>query len=77
MEITPPLNRQGFMCKLHENAVMTGSLPLKSCDDFQSFLQMDRDVFFPQIELLDHIHEESPNATFLLMFRGMNGWFRR
>jgi hypothetical protein len=60
-----------------KKAALSGSLPLKSCGAFQSFMQMDRDVFFPQIELLDQIHEESPNATFLLMFRGMNGWFRR
>lgn len=32
--------------------------------------------YFPQIENLDEIHEESPHATFLLTFRDMTGWYR-
>ncbi|KAL3785265.1 hypothetical protein HJC23_002720 [Cyclotella cryptica] len=67
---------KGLCADCMKDAVLTGSLPLKSCGNFQSFMQMDRDVFFPQIELLDQIHQESPNATFILMFRGMNDWFR-
>ncbi|KAL7516987.1 hypothetical protein ACHAWX_001952 [Stephanocyclus meneghinianus] len=67
---------KGLCADCMKTAALSGSPPLKSCGAFQSYMQMDRDVFFPQIELLDQIHEESPNATFLLMFRGMNGWFR-
>jgi hypothetical protein len=58
-------------------AVQNGTLPLQSCGNFQAFMQMDRDTFFPQVELLDEIHEENPNATFILMFRNMSDWFRR
>ena len=60
-----------------KNAVASGSNPLKSCGNFQSFMQMDRDSFFPQVELLNQIHNESPNATFILMFRDMSAWYRR
>lgn len=60
-----------------KNATARGLKPLGSCGKFQAFMQMDRDSFFPQIELLEQIHYESPNATFLLMFRNMSDWFRR
>jgi len=31
---------------------------------------------YPQIQLLDEIHEEFPNATFLLMLRPVNSWVK-
>jgi hypothetical protein len=58
------------------NAVLSGSRPLESCGNFQSYMQMDRDTFFPQIELLNEIHAESPNATLMLIFRNMSDWYR-
>lgn len=32
------------------------------------------DCFFPQLSLLEEIHEEDPNATFLLPFRPFEDW---
>jgi hypothetical protein len=44
-----------------------------------AMLQMDRikppyKCFFPQMQLLDGIHQEHPNATFILNFRPVNDW---
>lgn len=30
---------------------------------------------FPQVQDLDKLHQEAPNATFVLMFRPINDWF--
>ena len=68
---------KGLCADCMKKAVASGSHPLKSCGNFQSFMQMDKDSFFPQIELPKKIHEESPNATFILMFRDMSAWYRR
>ncbi|KAL3774199.1 hypothetical protein HJC23_013376 [Cyclotella cryptica] len=59
-----------------KRAVSNSNSPLSSCGGFDAFVQMDDGSFFPQIEYLNEIHEESPNATFLLTFRGMDGWYR-
>lgn len=59
-----------------KRAVANSNGPLSSCGEFDAFVQMDDGSFFPQIEYLNEIHEESPNATFLLTFRGMDGWYR-
>jgi hypothetical protein len=45
----------------------------------EAILQMDRikpptNCFFPQIQLLDEIHQEHPNATFILNFRPVDDW---
>jgi hypothetical protein len=37
---------------------------------------MDDGVFYPQIEFINEIHEESPNATFVLMFRDISDWYQ-
>jgi hypothetical protein len=34
------------------------------------------DCFYPQISLLDEIHKEAPNATFILNFRPVQDWIR-
>jgi hypothetical protein len=44
-----------------------------------AMLQMDKvsppnNCFFPQIQLLDEIHQEHPNATFILNFRPVDDW---
>jgi hypothetical protein len=67
---------KGLCADCMRSAVLSGSPPLESCGDFQSFMQMDRDTFFPQIELLNEMHIESPNATLLLMFRNVSDWYR-
>lgn len=68
---------KGLCADCMKNAAASGLKPLESCGNFQAFMQMDKDSFFPQIELLEQIHNESPNATFLLMFRNTSDWFRR
>jgi len=40
---------------------------------FESKLHRD-DCFFPQLSLLEEIHQENPNATFLLVFRPAKDW---
>jgi len=66
------------------NAVLEGKPPLKSCGDTDAFMQMDitdlnisssdRQCIFPQHELLEKIHAEAPNATFILPFRKIKPW---
>jgi hypothetical protein len=34
------------------------------------------ECFFPQVSLLDEIHKDAPNATFLLNFRPIQDWIR-
>jgi hypothetical protein len=44
---------------------------------FDAYLQMDLNYppcYFPQISLLDELHEEYPNATFILNFRPVDDW---
>jgi hypothetical protein len=46
-----------------------------------AMLQMDMikpplNCVFPQIQLLDEIHQEHPNATFILNFRPVNDWIK-
>lgn len=71
-----------WVCESHlcsicmENATKHGNPPLKTCGNYDVWSQMDNGVYFPQIELLDQLHEESPSATFILMFRNITDWYR-
>jgi hypothetical protein len=66
-----------FCADCIHRAVSHGQPPLSSCGShYDAFVQLDNGSFFPQIEYLDEIHREHPNATFLLTFRGMAGWYR-
>lgn len=49
----------------------------------EAYLQMDYCLLndkavcvFPQVQYLERMHEESPNATFVLLFRPPEDWFR-
>lgn len=60
-------------------AVRENTPLLKSCGNFDVWSQMDvsednRTCVFPQIEYLEQIHKESPNATFLLNRRDLDKW---
>jgi hypothetical protein len=42
-------------------------------------LQLDtntKEGYYPQIQLLDEIHQEKPHAVFIMMFRPMDEWIR-
>ncbi|EED90068.1 predicted protein [Thalassiosira pseudonana CCMP1335] len=65
---------KGLCADCMKRAVVKDTPPLRSCGNFDSWMQMDRDVFFPQIEMLNEIHNEAPNATYVLTFRDMNAW---
>ena len=59
-------------------AAKNHSLPLlESCGGYDVWMQVDTvesHCFFPQLSGLDLIHEESPSATFLYMFRDVDNW---
>ena len=59
-------------------AVKNSKPPLRSCGDFEVYAQMDienwNQCHFPQITNLDQLHEEAPNATFVLTKRNMTHW---
>jgi hypothetical protein len=61
-------------------AIEQGKPPLKTCGDYEVWAQMDVEnlgqCFFPQIQNLEQLHEEAPNATFVLSHRNMTRWAR-
>jgi len=58
------------------NAIERGDPPLASCGDYDAFMQIDDGSNLPQISHLKEIHEEKPNATFVLTFRPIEDWYR-
>ena len=59
-------------------AVAKGKPPLQSCGGFEFYGEMNYvtnpPCYWPQIDLLDEIHEEAPNATLILVFRDIKSW---
>jgi hypothetical protein len=83
------INSNHFECKgpetcgeCMENAIRQGLPPLKTCGNYEAFTQLDvtlhsqKKCYWPQIEALEQIHHEAPNATFILNFRNMPNWVR-
>lgn len=65
------------LCGVCMNKAKNLSMPLlSSCGGYQAWAQLDTEegCFFPQLQALDLIHEEAPNATFVFMFRGIQKW---
>ena len=72
------------MCIL--DSVRMGLPPLDRCGNYDAYLQIDgprsknkrnsKLLYFPQIEMLDEIVSAYPNATYVLTFRSMDGWYR-
>jgi hypothetical protein len=56
----------------------SGNPPLQNCGNWDAYTQLDSEglhsCFFPQAELLEEIHDESPDATFVLTFRNVDHW---
>jgi hypothetical protein len=65
-------------------AVQNGKPPISGCNSSKSadaLCQLDvnyplKNCFYPQISLLDEIHQEHPHATFILNFRPVDDWIR-
>lgn len=61
-------------------AIEQGKPPLQTCGDYEVWTQMDVEnlgqCYFPQIHNLDVLHQEAPNATFILTHRNMTHWAR-
>lgn len=59
-------------------ALQKGQPALKSCGDYEVWAQMDVEnlgqCHFPQIVNLEELHNEAPNATFVLTHRNMTRW---
>jgi hypothetical protein len=58
---------------------IASSLPRGKGLRVQAFTQLDvsfETCAFPQIQLLDELHQEQPNATFILNFRPVMDWIR-
>jgi hypothetical protein len=66
------------MCMM--KAASEGFPPIRACHGgFDAYLQMDSNAppcFFPQVSLLDELHEEYPNATFVISFRPVDDWIK-
>ncbi len=67
------------------DSVRMGLPPLERCGNYDAYLQIDgprskkrnsKLLYFPQIEMLDEIVSAYPNATYVLTFRSMDGWYR-
>ena len=61
------------------DSIEMGLSPLKLCRNVDVYSQIDgtmnETLYFPQIDLLEEIVKGLPNATFLLTFRSMDGWY--
>lgn len=57
------------------NSVRNGFEPLAKCHPGDAWTQLDNGRYFPQIELLEEFFKGYPEATFILMFRGMENWY--
>jgi hypothetical protein len=76
--------RRGSCGDCMDNAIRQGLPPLKTCGDYEAFTQLDvsphprenKKCYWPQIEALEEIHNEAPNATFILNFRNIPNWVR-
>lgn len=67
-------NRCGVCFK---NALKSDLPMLETCGNYDAWMQIDADgLFYPQIEYLEEIHNESPNATFVLPFRDVSTWHK-
>ena len=62
------------------HAVAMGKPPLASCGAFYFYGELnyvtETPCHWPQIHMLDEIHAEAPNATFILVFRDIKSWTR-
>ena len=62
------------------HAVAMGKPPLASCGAFYFYGELnyvtETPCHWPQIHMLDEIHAEAPNATFILVFRDVKAWIR-
>lgn len=73
------LHKKNLIGVCMRTAVKTNMPLLESCGNFDVWSQMDVSeshsyCVFPQIEYLEHIHKESPNATFLFNRRDLDKW---
>lgn len=67
-------NRCGVCFK---NAIRRDRPMLKTCGNYDAWTQIDSDgLFYPQMEHLQRIHDESPSATFVLPFRDIRKWIK-
>ena len=62
------------------HAVAMGKPPLESCGAFDFYGELnyvtEPPCHWPQIDNLNEIHAEAPNATFILPFRDIKSWTR-
>lgn len=68
---------QTFSCaSCTRRSIELGIPPLAKCGRADAYTQIDSGDDLPQLDHLEEINESYPNATFLLTFRDMEGWFR-
>jgi hypothetical protein len=71
-------NESYFCGMCFKSAIKSGKPPLASCGGYEVYAQMDVEntgqCHFPQITDLEILHEEAPNATFILSTRNMTHW---
>jgi hypothetical protein len=71
----------GVVAKCIERAINSSRPPLKTCGDYDMYGQMDLTMdkgfcFLPQIQALDELHKEHPDAVFILNQRNIVHWVR-
>lgn len=67
--------------KMMENVNQGSSRPLRETQksEMQAYMQLDTNYdqcAYPQIQFLDELHQEYPNATLILMMRPVDEWIR-
>jgi len=72
------LNNTLYCGRCIKVAIEQGKPPLQTCGNYEVWAQMDIEnlgqCHFPQIHNLDILHQEAPNATFVLSLRNMTKW---
>jgi hypothetical protein len=74
-------NPRGYCGTCMKNAIRQRLPPLKTCGNYEAYTQLDVSIgkahcYLPQIDALEEIHDEAPNATFILNFRNVSNWVR-
>mmetsp|Transcript_18223 Transcript_18223/g.26715 ORF Transcript_18223/g.26715 Transcript_18223/m.26715 type:complete len:364 (+) Transcript_18223:2-1093(+) len=74
-----PMKHMRYCGACIRDAISDGLPPLESCGNFDVITQLNVEkppdmCYWPQVEALKEIHEENPNATFILMFSDIGTW---
>jgi len=69
-----PNHKEKLCGALIRDNISSNKPPLQNTGDYEVYAQLDGDTYYPQMVALDEIHENYPNATFILNQRNVTAW---